>query len=67
MKLYNHRTDVVTAKQWLKQLGFYTGSDMSDYFTPQLVKAVKKFQQSVKIGQSGAINKKTWQKLKETI
>ena len=65
MRLYNSFDDVAVAKTWLKQLGYYTNSDMTIKFTSALSKAVQKFQRANKIKVNGKLDRNTWKKLKE--
>ena len=67
MTLYNHSVDVVQAKMWLSDLGYYKNSDMTDTYTEVLVKAIKKFQKANSISASGNINIETWLVLKKAV
>ena len=62
-RLTNHRDDVVTAKTWLKALGYYTKENMTDEFTEALKKSVIKFQKANGLKAGGTLNKDTWQAL----
>ena len=68
MKLYNHRDDVIVVKGWLAQLGYYTSADMTDYYTPALVSAVKRFQAAEKLShRGGSMDKDTRMALEAVI
>lgn len=60
LKLDNRRDDVIVVKRYLKQLKYYTTTNMTDVYTPALMRAVKRFQRDQQITpQSGEMDMKT--------
>lgn len=51
--------DVIELQQKLKQLGFFTEKEFTNYFGSKTEEAVKEFQQSVKLTADGAAGKQT--------
>lgn len=64
LRLYNKSKDVITVKKWLKQLGIYKNSDMTNSFTTQLRDAVKTYQKKNKLKTTGIVDKTTWLSIK---
>lgn len=64
-RLHNKSDDIAQAKTWLKQMGYYTSSDMSVSFTAALQTAIKKFQKANGLTVNRWLDMPTWIALKD--
>ena len=56
--------DIKKIQSLLRKAGFYKG-EIDGKVGPQTIKAIKQFQRSKKLKESGVINVKTWEELKK--
>lgn len=58
-RLYNKRDVVIHVKEYLKSLGYFKSTDMSNTFTPALKKAVLRYQSARKLKRTGRLDRDT--------